>query len=334
MKYLLEFLLHHTFLKNKFITYNCLRYLLFIITFIVYFNTKDYYKTLTIIFFIASIVFFIYLTKNKNKIYENHEYIKYINSSKGAFNLYSIMEKELFYKTILDAIKEKDLTTTLFKKQKLNKAQVLFLSEVDSIKTKNNILSEIDFERFNNTIDSYEGKEWIRNIFSYKKGFRDGITIILSKLSSHPNTNKTSDLIRVLINNLNLSKNGISLNPKELKVDIDNILENSYIFFSNKEKTLNFKELKDNFHSDFKDEIFELILNKEFHKLKKFKEKLISLKNGIKTAELIFWLNNKYDLYSKDELKHFFKLGVIKCCNDNIFDDNLFRKAKLKFTLH
>jgi hypothetical protein len=333
MKSLFEYLLHHTFLKNKFTTYNCLRYSSFILTLIIYFSTKNHY--LTLLFFAISIFIFLFLTKKKNKIYENHSYIKYINSSKVAYNLYSTNEKHLFYKTIINAIREKDLITTLSKKQKLNKAQTIFLSEIDSIKTKKSVLSEIDFERFNNTIKSYRGKEWIRNIFSYKKGFRDGTTIILSKLSNHPNTNNINGLIRVLVNNLNLSEDGITLNPKELKIEVDNILENSYEFDSNKEnKILNFTELEKNFYSEFKEEIFELILNKEFHKLKEFKEKLISLKDGIKTAELIFWLNNKYDLYTEDELKCFFNLGVIKCSNDSIFNDSLFRKAKLKFPIH
>lgn len=333
MKSIFEYLLHHTFLKNKFTTYNCLRYSSFILTFIIYFNTQNHY--LTLLFFVTSVFFFFILTKKKNKIYENHSYIKYINSSKGAYNLFSTNEKQLFHKTIINAIKEKDLITTFYKKQKLNKAQAIFLSEIDSINTKRSILSEIDFERFNNAIKSYKGKEWIRNIFSYKKGFRDGTTIILSKLSNHPSTNDINGLIRILINNLNLSKEGITLNPKELKIEVDNILENCFQFDSNKEnKTLKFTELEKNFYSEFKEEIFKLILNKEFHKLKEFKEKLISLKDGIKTAELIFWLNNKYDLYTEDELKCFFNLGVIKCSNDSIFNDSLFRKAKLKFPLH
>ncbi|CAL2080305.1 hypothetical protein TD3509T_190029 [Tenacibaculum dicentrarchi] len=187
----------------------------------------DVFYFLLITAYTLLLLFFIYKIRSNKNLKYNFYYLKYINLSKETYQLLREDEKVNFYDTIIKAIIEKDLLLIFFKKQEFNKSQTSFISEINSIKIKENILSEISFERFNNTIETYKGKEWIRDIFLYKRKYRKGVDIILSKLSNHPNTEKTSDLIRVLINNLNLSENGITLEPeKDFKNEIDYVLDN------------------------------------------------------------------------------------------------------------
>lgn len=192
----------------------------------VYYKTDVFYFILITIC-ILLLFYFIYKIWSDKNLKSNFYYLKYINSSKETYQLLKEEEKVNFYDTIIKAIIEKDLVITFVKKQEFNKAQINFISEINSIKNKENILSEIGFERFNDTIESYKGKEWIRDIFLYKREYRKGVNIILSKLSNYPNKEKTNDLINVLINNINLSENGITLaTEKEFKNEIDNVLYN------------------------------------------------------------------------------------------------------------
>ena len=176
----------------------------------------------TILLFLIIIPFFIKIIRNARKDAENFDYIKYINCSVKAYKLFNQSDKKNFYKTILNAIREKDLK--YIPNNKHNSLYNLFLEEVNEGRFKDQILYELDFERFEDEISKHKEKKWIREIFWYKYAFRTAIKITLGKIPKQLNKDEIKKIKLVIANNINLSENGVELNKKSLKDDIDKVL--------------------------------------------------------------------------------------------------------------
>ncbi len=277
------------------------------------FNNDIFYRGIyltSIIILLIFFPFFIKIIRNAKKDSKNFGYIKYISCSVDTFKLFKKTDQIKFYNTIIIAIREKDLKYSQSRSNKYNPSQNDFLKTINTENFKEKILYELDFERFQDIINSYKRKEWIRQIFWYKYKFREGAKIILQKLTNHPDNVDVDVLTEVFINNLNLTESGVNLNPKELKTDIDLVLNNKNKLSPNltlEQKEVIFDFLKSYFRVYTEQDIKNLI-NLDIHLI----IGPLKLKKTNTSLSLLFLLLLKKEVYSRDEIDSIFDCNKIE----------------------
>lgn len=314
---------------------------------IIKFNNTTHYKHATFTLIVLSVILISLIIKNyKNtpKKVKNFEYMKYINCSAKAFKFFNEYEKEQFYKTILSSIKEKDLSypsNSLFR-GKYTHSQTQFLKEINAEKYKDEILYELNFERFENEINGHKGKNWIRDIFSYKKAFHSAIRIVLGKISNSQNLENINLIKKAISNNINPSENRVELNYRCLKVDIDNIFlekskgltETNYPSKKNiktfesslKILTIKHKEQLTLFLTDF----FKNAKKQDIHYLLDLDLSSIYstlyLKKCVKTFSFFLYKLYEEGYYNKSQLKLIYESDKIKSVSDSKINKATFSK--------
>lgn len=216
MRVIIEYLLHNTWLRNKKTFFNGLRFSSFLIS-IVFFSF-NITSSINYLFLIASIIFFLIVSKYKKNLYENFNFTKYNNCSKGTFSLYSENERKKFYDTLINTIKHNDLNFD-------NKKHLKF-KKMDTPEFKEYLINDFNYETFSVIISELKSDIWIRDVFTYKKAFIRFIAILNSGLIrnskeiEHLNLKKTAIIFN---NNIQITKKKITLIEIEFKKDLDKI---------------------------------------------------------------------------------------------------------------
>jgi len=273
MRSVIEYLLHYTWLRNRKTAFNCLRFSPFLISILLLILSN--YFLINFLAVIMSIILFVVISFNKKSLYMNFHYVKYINCSKRVFKWLPDEEKEKFHRTLIKAIKNKDIS---FDKKKHPK-----FKKLDNLEFKNQIVSDLNFDTFIEIIEELTYRTWIRDVFSYKKVFIRFIAILDSQLITYSKKLeliKPKEISKIFNDNLEITSSGINLNQIKLKKELGQIINCSDI----KYKRLNIKQ---------RNHLFNLLKNWFNNSDKEIKTIIdLDLKN-LKNSELICKTPNK-----------------------------------------
>lgn len=189
-------------------------------------------KVQALIFIAIFTVGVVLFPKALKRISKTFELIKYSNFYTASFKLFGEKEKRLFHQYVLESIFSKDLNLKKFAKQFENspKWQRILLEELNSTTFKTNFISELDFPRFVNEVsNSHKKSGWIRDHLNYKTPFEKAF-LITSKYASIPSIlNNIDSLKQAIITNINITNNGVRLDEKGLKMDINKVNKEIHI---------------------------------------------------------------------------------------------------------
>jgi|GEM_PF-3149839 len=183
-------------------------------------------KVQALVFIATFIAVGVFYPKALKRISKTFEFIKYSNFYTASFKLFGEKDQRLFHQYVLESILSKDLNLKKFAKQFENspKWQRILLEELNSTTFKTSFISELDFPRFVNEV-SNKGKKsgWIRDHLNYKTPFERAF-FIASKYASIPSILNNIDSVKqAIITNINITDNGVQLDAKGLKMDINKV---------------------------------------------------------------------------------------------------------------
>ncbi|PQJ72783.1 hypothetical protein [Polaribacter butkevichii] len=218
MKTLLEYIIHHSILKNKIIAYNFFRISLIVGTALILLINKI--PDINWIFIIISLITWNLFEKGQNSFKNNFHHIKYINCTKRAFSWYTKNKKELFYNTIKQNITKIDFQIKNIEHKKFE--------ELIDFKFIETVTHDFKYDIFISTIKELNSKTWIKDVFDYKKSFLQFLNILSFKIdfnSKNIENINSQTLANILYNNLQLTNKGVILDENNLKKEIDIFLK-------------------------------------------------------------------------------------------------------------
>ncbi len=324
MRSVIGYLLHYTWLRNKKTAFNCLRFTPFLISTLLFILNNYFIINLLVV--IMSIILFIVISFNKRSLYKNFHYVKYINCSKRVFKWLPEGEKEIFYRTIIKAIKDRDIS--------FNKKKYLKFKKLDNLEFKNQIVSDLSFETFVEIIEELKNNTWIRDVFSYKKVFIQFMAILDSQLNIYSKKIElinSKEISKVFNDNIQITSSKIDLNQTKLKKELGRIIKCSDL----KHKKLNTKQrnhlfnLFKNWFNNSDEEIYKIIdLNTESLKNS---ELICNTPNKEFNFLLLFLINEK--IYDIIKVKKFINTIKIKSySSNNLFKPDNFPKHKNQYS--
>lgn len=112
--------------------------------------------------------------------------VKYFDCSMSLYEALGETEKRTFYKYLIKSIKEKDMgfDSYMCAFETYPKIKRMLIQDLSSKKFKNQLLSELTFERLNCEIKNQKKKSlWIRSFFSYKIAMDRALAIAMENAS-------------------------------------------------------------------------------------------------------------------------------------------------------
>ena len=218
MKTLLEYIIHHSMLKNKIIAYNFFRISLIVGTSLILLINKI--PDINWIFIIISLITWNLFEKGQNSFKNNFHHIKYINCTKRAFSWYTKKKKEIFYNTI-----KQNITNIDFQIKNIEHKKFEELIDFKFIET---VTHDFKYDIFISTIKELNSKTWIKDVFDYNKSFLQFLNILSFKIdfnSKNIENINSQTLSNILYNNLQLTNKGVILDENNLKKEIDIFLK-------------------------------------------------------------------------------------------------------------